>query len=226
MVLSGEIPQLPLQPVRPLPKQWDSLFRKHQGKLPVPFLRALTKRESNFNPNDFHGPAWGLMQVVEVLRNSWNSRKPSQSITRSQLLDPTINVKVATDLLNRIITAYGKHPSPNMKMDWGNPEFVKLLVAGWNSGYSEGGGVGKVARYLESRNIPVTHDNVFAYAGKAGATRHLQTSGRQNWQRSVADLYFHQPDAPAPGESMPGNFAVKAGVAVLFGLLVAKYVFK
>lgn len=192
----------------------------------MPFLRALSKRESNMNPSDTHGPAWGLMQVVEVVRNSWNKRKPSQAISRTDLLNPAINVRVATDLLNRISKAYAKHPDPNMKPDWSNPEFVKLLVAGWNSGYSEGGGVGKVARYLEGRGIPVTHDNVFKYAGAAGATKHLQTSGRQNWQRSVADLYFHQPDAPAPGESMPGGFLVKAGVAVLLGVLISKYVFK
>jgi len=192
----------------------------------VPFLRALSKRESNMNPNDVQGPAWGLMQVVEVVRDSWNKRKPSQALARQDLLNPDINVKVATDLLNRIAIAYAKHPDPNMKPDWSNPEFVKLLVAGWNSGYSEGGGVGKVASFLEKRGIPVTHDNVFKYAAQAGATKHLQTSGRLNWQRSVADLYFHQPDAPAPGEAMPGTFLVKVGVAVLAGALISRYVFK
>lgn len=176
------------------------------------------------DPNDTRGPAWGLMQVVEVVRNSWNKRKPSQAISRSELLNPAINVKVATDLLNRISKAYAKHPDPNMKPNWSNPEFVKLLVAGWNSGYSEGGGVGKVASYLESRGIPVTHDNVFKYAAAAGATKHLQTSGRQNWQRSVADLYFRQPDAPAPGEFSSGGYLMMAGVAVLLGLLASRYV--
>ncbi len=103
---------------------------------------------------------------------------------------------------------------------------MKLIVAGWNSGYSEGGGVGKVATFLEKRGIPVTHDNVFKYAARAGATKHLQTSGRLNWQRSVADLYFHQPDAPAPGEKSSGGILIIAGVAVLLGLLASRYALK
>lgn len=209
-------------PLQPISTKWDSLFSKHAGRVPVPFLRALAKRESDMNPNDTRGPAWGLMQIVEVVRNSWNKRNPGQAISRGQLLDPNTNVKLATNLLNRIAIAYAKHPDPNMKPNWSSPEFVKLVLAGWNSGYSEGGGVGRVAKYLEARNIPVTHDNVFAYAGAAGATRHLQNPGKQRWQRGVADLYFRQPDAPASGMS----FVVKAGIAVLLGLLVAKYVFK
>lgn len=217
---------MPLLPTVPLALKFDPLFAKHKGSLPVPFLRALSKRESNMNPADTQGPAWGLMQVVEVVRNSWNKRKPSQALARVDLLNPDINVKVASDLLNRITLAYSKHSDPNMKPNWSNPEFVKLVVAGWNSGYSEGGGVGKVASYLERRGIPVTHDNVFKYAAAAGGTRFLQESGRQNWQRSVADLYFHQPDAPAPGENLSGGFAVKLGVAVLLGVLISKYVFK
>jgi hypothetical protein len=77
-----------------------------------------------------------------------------------------------------------------MRLDWGNPEFVKLVIAGWNSGYSEAAGVGKVAGWLSSQGIPVTHDSVFAYASQAGGTVHLQNSAKQNWQRSVVDLYF------------------------------------
>ncbi len=197
------------------------MFAKHAGKVPVPFLRALSKRESNMNPNDTRGPAWGLMQVVEVVRNSWNKRRPSEAISRGQLLDPDINVKIAASLLNRIAIAYAKHPDSNMQPNWTNPEFVKLVLAGWNSGYSEAGGVGRVAKYLEARGIPVTHDNVFRYAGAARATRHLQNSAKQRWQRGVADLYFQQPDAPSDS-----GFLLKAGVAVLLGLLAAKYVFK
>ena len=162
-------------------------------------MRALSKRESNQDPSDTHGPAWGLMQVVEVVRNSWNKRKPAQAISRADLLDPVTNVRVASDLLNRIVIAYGKHPDKNMKEDWANPEFVRLVTAGWNSGYSEGGGVGKVARYLEANQIPVTHDNVFRYAAQAGATKHLQNDRKRVWQKSVVQLYSEQPDAVKAG---------------------------
>lgn len=218
---------MPLLPIQPLPTNWDSLFSKYRGVLPVPFMRALSKRESNLNPNEAVAPAYGLMQVVPTVRESWNKRT-GDSWTQNDLLNPDLNVRMAADLINRIVKAYNKHSDPNMKADWGNPEFVNLVVAGWNSGYSEAGGVGRVAKYLESKGIPVTHDNVFKYASAAGATRHLQNPQKQAWQKSVTNLYFHQPDALSPGEkeSSLGGFLAGAGVAVLVGLLAAKYVFK
>jgi soluble lytic murein transglycosylase-like protein len=164
------------------------------------------------------------MQIVPVVRESYNKRYGT-SYNHPDLLNPELNVRMATDLLRRITTAYAKHPDPNMKPDFTNPEFVKLLVAGWNSGYSEAGGVGRVAKYLESRKIPVTHDNVFAYASAAGATRHLSNLKKRNWQRSVSDLFFRQPEAPTPGQSS-GKFLLQIGIAVAGGLILSKYVFK
>ena len=204
-----------------LPRNWDSLFAKHAGQLPVPFLRALSKRESNMNPSESKWPAYGLMQIVPIVRESYN-RRHGTNYSHTDLLNPELNVKMATGLLNRIIKGYAKHPDPNMKPDFSNPEFVNLVVAGWNSGYSESGGVGRVARYLEARGIPVTHDSVFANSAAAGATKHLRNPTKQRWQKSVTDLYFQQPDA-ASGTSA---FILKAGIAAVLGLLVAKYIFK
>lgn len=201
-----------------LSNQFDSIFAKYGGQVPVAYLRALGYRESQLNPNESQDPAWGLLQVVESVRNGYNSRYGA-SYTRSDLLDPAINTKIAADLLNRIAKAYAKHSDPNMKPDWSNPEFVKLLTAGWNSGYSEAAGVGHVASWLEAHGIPVTHDNVFQYAGQAGGTVHLQNGSKQTWQRSVADLYFAQPDAV----SGMGSFLTLAVVGI-FAWLAWRYI--
>lgn len=162
--------------------------------MPVAFLRALGKRESNLNPAEAKDPAWGLLQVIPSVRTSHNKRRGT-SYSQGDLLDPEINVRIVTDLLNRIVTAYGKHPSANMQEDWTNPEFVNLITAGWNSGYSEAAGVGHVASWLEAHGIPVTHDAVFEYAGPAAGTRHLQNDKKRSWQKTVTELYFAQPDA-------------------------------
>ena len=174
---------------------YDPIFRRHAGRLPVAYLRALGKRESDLNPRSSDGAAWGLLQVIPDVLTSHNERRGT-SYSREDLLDPEINVKIAADLLNRIVVAFGMHPSPNLQEDWSNPEFVKLVTAGWNSGYSEAGGVGRVADYLEQRGMPVTHDNVFRYADAARATQHLSNPAKQSWQRGVAALYFAQPDRP------------------------------
>jgi hypothetical protein len=184
-----------------LPSTYDSIFQKHAGRLPVAYLRALGKRESDLNPRSSDGAAWGLLQVIPAVLKSYNERHGT-SHNREELLNPDTNVQIAADLLNRIVVAFGKHPSRNLKENWANPEFVKLVTAGWNSGYSEAGGVGRVADYLEQRGIPVTHDSVFKHAGSAGATEHLSNPAKQSWQRGVAALYFTQRDRPK------GSFAL------------------
>ena len=180
-----------------LTTKYDPIFRRHGGRLPVAFLRALAYEESGLNPRAVNpgseNAARGLMQVVGVVRQDYNERNGT-SYTPADLLDPDISVKLAANLMNRVIGYYAKHPDPNLHEDWSNPEFVKLLVAGWNAGYSSGGGLQKVANYLKQRGIPVTHDNVYQYASAAGAVSYLSDPKRQAWQRSVADLFYAQPD--------------------------------
>lgn len=180
-----------------LSTRFDPLFAKYGGSIPVAYLRALAQRESGMNPNANAGKAaaQGLLQIVTVVRDSYNDRHGT-SYTRDDTLNPELNVKMATELLKRIITGYKRHPSKNLQEDWNNPAFVQLLTAGWNAGYSEGGGVGKVATYLEKRGIPVTPTSVYANAAAAGAVGYLSDAARAKWHRSVADLYFSQPDRP------------------------------
>jgi hypothetical protein len=175
-----------------LPRTFDPIFARYAGALPVNYLRALAKRESNLNPQSGGGTYWGLLQVgyTNVLP-SYNKRRGT-SYTKEDLFDAEINVKIAADLLNRIVKAYAKHPDPNMRANWHNPEFVALVTAGWNSGYSEAAGVGHVASYLEGRGIPVTHANVFKYAGAAGGTKHLQNPKKQAWQQTVVRLFYEE----------------------------------
>lgn len=193
---------------------FDALFQQFAGGIPVAFLRALSYKESSQQPSAMTGSAKGLFQITPIVLDGYNAAHGTHLFPAPHLFDPKINTKVAADLLGKIARAYDKHPSPNLKTNWANPEWVKLVLAGWNSGYSEGGGVGKVASYLEARGIPVTHDNVFAYAGAAGATQHLQNSAKQGWQRSVASLFYSQGD---------WNTAIGIGMAGLALLGVAAY---
>lgn len=192
-----------------LPTTYDPLFRRYAGSIPVAYLRALTQRESGFNPraNAGQAAAQGLLQITTVARDAFN-RAQGTSYSRDDTLDPEVNIRIATNLLQRIIASYRKHPSANLREDWTNPAFVQLLTAGWNAGYSEGGGVGKVATYLEQRGLPVTPAAVYQHAAAAGAVAFLSDPARARWHRSVAELYQQQPDRIPAGTQALGFLAV------------------
>jgi len=186
----------------PTSTEYDPVFVKYAGSIPVAYLRALAYRESGLKPHattNASNPnaARGLLQVVGVVREDYN-RVHGTHYQPDDLWDTDINVKIAVDALHRIMAAIGRHPSANLHPDWNNPEFVKLLTAAWNAGFSDSGGVGKVASYLEARGMPVTHDAVIANASAAGAVSYVGNAQRAAWHRSVAELYFKQPDAGPP----------------------------
>lgn len=176
-----------------LPTDLDPIFARHHGRIPVAFLRALAWRESE---NHTHlampggpGAARGLLQIVGCVRVDYN-RAHHTHHTAADLFDPDTNVAIAVWLIDQIVTAYGRHAITNLREDWDNPDFVELVLAGWNSGFSEGSGVGLVARYLERHAIAVTLDNVFKYAAWAGSSFQLQRTAKLVWQRQTAALYF------------------------------------
>lgn len=172
-------------------RRFDRIFDMYRESIPIEFLRALAKRESNLNPEESNGPAWGLMQIVEVVRKDYNQAHGTR-YTRRDLLDPAINVAIACWLLRFIIAQYAKHQDgvPSLRADWSNPRFVELLVFGWNAGFSASGGVLKVVRYLKERGVTdITIDVVFKHARAAGAVRHVSNATKLRWCKSVVRLY-------------------------------------
>lgn len=182
----------------PLSRAFDPVFETYRGSIPIEFLRALVTRESGMDPAERKGPAWGLMQIIEAVRLDYN-KKHKTTYTREHLLDPRVNVAIGCWLLRTIIKSYEKHHAdvPNLRTDWTNRRWSELLVFGWNAGYSERGGVGKVAHYLKTHGLPVHLDNIRLYADFAGASRHLQRRDKLQWSKSVVDLYLAEREATA-----------------------------
>lgn len=174
------------------PRVFDEVFARYGQGLPVAYLRALALHESDMTPRLSSGPAWGLLQVIEVVRQDFNQRAGT-NYSRQDLLDPAVNVTIAASTLAQIVKSYATNHAhiPNLQADWRNPQFVALLTFGWNAGYSERGGVGRVATYLEQRGVSeVTIDGVFAAAQKAGASRHLSNAAKLAWSKQVTRQYF------------------------------------
>jgi soluble lytic murein transglycosylase-like protein len=187
-----------------LPSLYDAIINKYRAAAPLEFIKVLIKHESSFNPNSdmglrksiySPGAAKGLMQVVHDAREDYNKRFMT-GYSYKDLFDPDVNIKIGTDLLNRIILSYNRNHPESLATNWNDPRWVELLVLGWNAGYSEGGGVGKVVAALERAGIPkdkITVDNVVASAHKVGAlTRREQEDlfARARWAKSVARSFL------------------------------------
>ena len=173
-----------------LSRRFDPIFDRHRGTIPIEFMRALATRESGMNPGSKGRAAWGLLQIIEVVRADFNTAHTT-SVARDQLLDPEVNVRIASWLLHRIVKSYERHADlPNLRTDWSNPRFVELVVFGWNAGWSRTGGVGRVLEWLKAKgardvDIDLIHEN----ARSAGAVKHLSNAAKVRWCKSVVALY-------------------------------------
>jgi hypothetical protein len=188
-------------------RRYDPVFQRYRGGIPIEYVRALVERESNGQATARAGTAIGLMQIVPVVLDDYNKRHGTK-YRSEHLTDAATNVAIGCELLRIIIESYRKnHPRiRTLQVDWNNARFVELLTFGWNAGFSEAGGVGRVARYLEGLGaLDITIDQVAAHAKLAGASKHLSNSAKVTWCMSVVALYLRELDAArAVGMSLAG----------------------
>jgi hypothetical protein len=181
------------KPSSGLSRRFDAVFDRYRGAIPIEYLRALVDRESSFEPKRRTGHAIGLMQIIPVVLDDYNTRNGTH-YKPEHLVDPSINVAIGCELLVIIIASYAGHSHvANLQADWNNLRFVELLTFGWNAGFSEAGGVGRVARYLEHHGITdLTIDRVSDSARAAGASKHLSNAAKVRWCKSVVALYARE----------------------------------
>ncbi|MGN6105496.1 MAG: transglycosylase SLT domain-containing protein [Kofleriaceae bacterium] len=178
----------------PLTRRFDPVFERYRGALPIEYLRALVERESSGQPAARTGSAIGLMQIIPVVLDDYNKRHGT-TYKREHLVDPATNVAIGCELLRFIIESYRRnHPRiPNLQPGWDNPRFAELLTFGWNAGFSEAGGVGRVVRHLAALGaIDITIDLVHAHARTAGASKHLSNPAKVRWCKSLVALYMRE----------------------------------
>lgn len=182
-----------------LSREFDGVFAQQGQGLPVAYLRALAWGASDLRPGLVKGDAWGLLQVEPVVLRDFN-RRHGTTFRKADLLTETINVAVAADMLRLIIASYRRfHPDvPNLQEQWDNPRFVELLTAGYDAGFSERGGIGRVVGYLKKQGLTdITLDMVFAHAAAAGAVRHLAREEKVHFAKRVTRRFYRERSRPA-----------------------------
>lgn len=136
-----------------LPHTYDAIFERYRGEMPVAFLRALARGESDFKPGLIHASgskARGLLQVTTVVLEGYNREHPGATVTADELLDPDTNVKVACWHLLRVVAAYSTSGYPDLVPNWSSPRWVLLLILGWNAGHSRAAGVQYMVGWLHA----------------------------------------------------------------------------
>lgn len=174
---------------------YSTLYWRICPRIPSAYLVALAALESNTNPREASGPAWGLLQVVESVRESYNKRFGT-SYTRNDLLDPEINVKIACELLTRIANLFSgtkyRRAFPG-GFDWQDSRHVALLTFAWNAGWSPSRGVAGVILHLIDRGLSasqITIDSVQqAAAGLSYIAGTVARSDKVAWCKSVVARY-------------------------------------
>jgi hypothetical protein len=179
----------------PISKQYDDLFARHAGQLPVAYLRALAWYESGLNPRAVHprGSATGLFQVTKIALDDFNKLKGTRH-SLSELGDPELSTKVATSHINNILALYSSVRS--LKPDWQSRRFVELLTLGWNGGHNA---VLRVVRTLEGQGIRpdrITVDTVSQLAGTLKIP-YLSDPQRAAWAKRVTAAYLSATGVPA-----------------------------
>jgi len=211
--------------------KFDKIFAEEGGGIPLAYLRALAFRESRNNPLDAKGPAWGLLQVGIDRRAgnvlaSYNERL-GKTLKKSDMLDPKYNVRVAAELLRRIIEM---HKAEGLTPDWTNGNWVGLITAGWNTGYSRKAGTIRTIRYLKEHSIPVTLQAVYENAAKAAPktksgrafVKRISQPRRQKWHRSVVRSTFKEQGMPTTGVSTGEGTTDKSWMPLLLLALLLR----
>jgi hypothetical protein len=172
-------------------RAFDPIFERYRGGVPIEYVRALVEHESEGIPTARNGSSIGLMQIVPAVLADYNKRHGT-AYTSEHLTDPSTSVAIGCELLALIIDSYQRnHPKlRSLQVDWSNPRFVELLTFGWNAGFSEVGGVGRVASFLELLSAVDTNIvQISNFAEHAGASKHLSNPAKVAWCKGVAALY-------------------------------------
>ncbi|MBA3463713.1 MAG: hypothetical protein H0T46_27400 [Deltaproteobacteria bacterium] len=100
--------------------------------------------------------------------------------------------------------------------DTGLHHITPYFAYGWNAGWSERGGVGRVSHYLEARGtIDQTIDAIYFASQAAGASPHLANPLKVAWSKGVAVQYLRElaaerhgpPPKEMPEIQMPEDYA-------------------
>lgn len=179
-------------------EKWRELANKvfAGSGIPVDLVLAIIQGESAGDERRVYKAARGLMQITPVVWKDQVDRFGAPITTDAQLFDPQTNLQLGRKTLQHVVTVLRRYVQPN----WDDRVWVESVIAGWNAGYSDKQGLGRVYQYLRQRGRPLNVDEAAKVAVDAGAKRYLSEPRRRRFWRIVAGHYFtgRGQEMPAP----------------------------
>lgn len=190
-----------------LSREFDSIFAEECPGIPIEYLRALAKKESDLNPEQSKGGAWGLLQVTNSVRTDYN-KLYGTNYSSDERLDPRINARMACELIGRISRFLPRQDPAAFdhgEFDWVSRRDVKIVTLAWNAGWSTNGVSGMIrnllnAGYSRSKiNAELILDQAHKYPEITHHLREWKTRKPRikSWLNAVANYYFHELRAPS-----------------------------
>lgn len=231
----------------------DAIFREYGDELPVSFLRTLAMYESTLRPDPRskrrkaydamtskelaiakkidkkarRTKYWGLFQIGSGVLKDYN-KAHTDNLTKLDLTNSVNATKVAAWQLNRIIRAYHGGPHANLDENWLNEDWVRMLVAGWNMGWSRRSGLQHVANWLKKKGGFVEHRHICTKWKAAGARPYPpgRVTAKCKHHRKVAASFVKERRRAVQEEDLDkGPLAKKRGRVSPWMILLALYLF-
>lgn len=181
--------------------QFDEIFKKYLGELPLAFARALAYP---LNPLSDYAGSTGLFQITDVVREAFN-KGMGTAYTKEDLKNADINSRIGLWLACSIVYDLAvKHPA-TMAMDWSSLRYAGLIVQAYHTGQAS---VDMLIKALEAKGVPkeqITIDTVREAASASGnaATTITSSPARLEYVRGVVNRYAAQPDFPGAKPKQP-----------------------
>ena len=190
--------------------QFDSIFEKFRGSIPLSFLRSLAFSQSGLNPNKSIKGSAGLFMISEPALKAYDKKYPSSVSQYSNarkltdLADPILNTQIAIWILSSIIKYFSNHYPKTMSENWNDPTYVAVVTHGFSVGYTEPQGIGAAIKVLENKPGKFSIDSLAQVAKEIKLEPQKYNEKAINYAKTVANLYVADLSGKAPVSS-PGT---------------------
>jgi hypothetical protein len=211
-------------PTMALASLYDSVFEKYRNNIPLNFLKALATKASGLNTNKSTNYGAGLFMISNAVLDAFNS-KMKTTYKATDLVDPSVNTQMAVYVINNIVGYYAANYPKTMIENWNNPEYVALVVHGYNNGYKEPKGVGAAIKAVENAAPgKMSLDTVAQAAKTLSLSPEMYSAGGLAFAKNVASLTVASPKPATSAAVLPAPSATGGKGGGVGGLGVALFI--